>query len=341
MAQRVTNGMMINTFNNNLFKNTAKMERYQAQLSTNRKIVRLSDDPVGIIKSVNARVKLADIEQFNKNVDDARAWMTSTETALSEMNTVIKRAYELTVQAANDTNGPDDLEAISHEIAQLRGHIIQIGNTTLGDKFIFGGYNATRQPFDVSNPDADPPVPLSLDDDKMTVWFNGSQDNDGFRDMIYDDTDFVYEADTVVNYEIGFGIYMDIGVGGATMMGVGEENLFKILNDLTDLLRGIDGDGDEIVPGNTEIQPFIEKFQKAQNSILATMADLGGRQNRLDLISDRYSQDFINYTKMKSDVEDLDQAEAIMHFSMAEAVYRAALSVGARIIQPTLVDFLR
>jgi len=71
------------------------------------------------------------------------------------------------------------------------------------------------------------------------------------------------------------------------------------------------------------------------------MAEIGGRQNRLDMMNTRFEQDTINYTQMKSDVEDLDQAEAIMNYSMAEAVYRAALSVGGRILQPTLVDFLR
>jgi len=75
--------------------------------------------------------------------------------------------------------------------------------------------------------------------------------------------------------------------------------------------------------------------------VVAVMAELGGRQNRLDLIEDRYGQDVINYTQMISDVEDLDQAEAIMWYSMQEAVYRAALSVGSRVIQPTLMDFLR
>ena len=339
MAQRVTNSMMISTFNNNLYKNSAKMERFQAQLATNRKIVRISDDPVGVIKSINARTKLVDIEQFNKNVSDARAWMTATETAVSEMNTLIKRAYELTVQASSETLAPEDMKAISYEIAQLRDHVIQIGNTTLGDKFIFGGYNVSRRPFEVEDGPAEIP-------DLRTLFFNGSGDE--IRDMINDDRADLNDSDTVINYEIGFGIYMDIGVGGVTLMGANENNLYKILNDLSNLLHGFDETGGDLNPSEkdpvtfmNQVQPFIRMFQDAQDATLAVLADLGGRQNRLDLVSDRYGQDYINYTQMKSDVEDLDQAEAIMHFSMAEAVYRAALSVGARIIQPTLVDFLR
>jgi flagellar hook-associated protein 3 FlgL len=55
----------------------------------------------------------------------------------------------------------------------------------------------------------------------------------------------------------------------------------------------------------------------------------------------RYAQDEINYTQMMSDAEDVDFAEVIMNQKMAEAVYQAALSAGARVIQPTLMDFLR
>jgi len=334
MAQRVTNGMLITSFNNNLYKNTARMERHQAQLATNRKIVRISDDPIGVIKSLNARSKINDIEQFGRNVDDARAWMTATETAVSEINDVLKRAYELAVQGASDALAKDDRAAIAQEIRQLRDHLVQIGNTSWGDKFIFGGYNVSNQPYTVVYED---------DEDLIGVlWYNGS--NDEPYDMVNDDLADLNLANTVINYEIGFGIYMDIGIGGVDFMGAGEENLYKIFGDLAQWLDNIDpDDGDEYdgEVGNREIQPFIARLQEAQRGTLAILADLGGRQNRLDLMSDRYGQDTINYTQMKSDVEDLDQAKAIMEFSMAEAVYRAALSVGARIIQPTLVDFLR
>jgi flagellar hook-associated protein 3 FlgL len=338
MSQRVTNGMMITTFNRNLNKNMMRMERHQAQLATNRKIVRLSDDPIGVIKSVNARSKLNDIGQFNRNVDDAKAWMTASETAVSEINEVLKRAYELTVQASNDVLASDDRIAISNEITQLRDHLVQIGNTTLGDKFIFGGYNVTNQPYTVIFED---------DDDKHgMLWYNGaSEDPDRIAyNMVEDPLDELNIANKVINYEIGFGIYMDIGVGGVDVMGAGEENLYKMFTDLVQWLNNIDpdtGDDYDREAGNREIQPFLQKFQDAQRKVLAIMADIGGRQNRLDMVSNRYGHDTINYTQMKSDVEDLDQAKAIMEFSMAEAVYRAALSVGARIIQPTLVDFLR
>jgi len=90
-----------------------------------------------------------------------------------------------------------------------------------------------------------------------------------------------------------------------------------------------------------QLGKFIKPLQDAQNHLLTKVAELGGRTRRLDLLSARYDQDAINYTQMQSDAEDADFSEVIMNQKMAESVYQAALSTGARIIQPTLMDFLR
>jgi len=91
----------------------------------------------------------------------------------------------------------------------------------------------------------------------------------------------------------------------------------------------------------SEITASIRPIQDGQNHLLSKTAEIGGRARRLDLLEARYEQDMINYERMRSEAEDVDFAEASLHFAMAEAVYQAALSAGARIIQPTLMDFLR
>jgi flagellin-like hook-associated protein FlgL len=86
---------------------------------------------------------------------------------------------------------------------------------------------------------------------------------------------------------------------------------------------------------------FITPFQKAQSHIMSQVAEIGGKRKRLELISNKYEQDFINYTQMKSDAEEADEAELIMQFKMAETVYKAALATGNYILQPTLMDYMK
>ena len=312
MAHRITNSMLVNHFNKNLNNNMQRMDRFQAQLATNRKIVRLSDDPVGVIKSLNARSRLDSINQYKRNLSDAQGWLSQSETAAGELNEILKRVYELTVRMANEVSTPQDRQAYSFEIKELMDQVVVVGNSTLGDKYLFGGYNVTRAPFEINAAG------------EMT--FNKASMTDPM------DAAALADLDDIIHYEIGFGIDMPIQVSGVALMGAGENNIYGRIKEFYELANS-----DEL----EDISLYIDLFQDLQKNVLTVMAEIGGRQNRLEMMNARFDQDIINYTKMKSDVEDLDQAEAIMNYSMAEAVYRAALSVGGRILPPTLVDFVR
>lgn len=72
------------------------------------------------------------------------SWMNDTEAALAEIGEVLKRAYELTVDAANGTKDDGDLLKIREEIEQLKDHLVQIANTTYSGRHIFSGYKTDK-----------------------------------------------------------------------------------------------------------------------------------------------------------------------------------------------------
>ncbi|MEJ9302450.1 flagellar hook-associated protein FlgL [Priestia megaterium] len=77
------------------------------------------------------------------------------------------------------------------------------------------------------------------------------------------------------------------------------------------------------------------------STLLAERSELGARSNRLELIENRLDSQEITATKMLSNNEDVDIEKVITDLTVQESVHRAALGVGAQIIQPTLLDFLR
>ncbi|MDR7245440.1 flagellar hook-associated protein FlgL [Priestia megaterium] len=77
------------------------------------------------------------------------------------------------------------------------------------------------------------------------------------------------------------------------------------------------------------------------STLLAERSELGARSNRLELIENRLDSQEITATKMLSNNEDADIEKVITDLTVQESVHRAALGVGAQIIQPTLLDFLR
>jgi flagellar hook-associated protein 3 FlgL len=354
MSFRVTNSMMVSSYNRNQNAAQARMHQFQNQLATQKKVVRLSDDPVNVVKSLNARSRLYDVEQYRKNIEDGKAWLTQTESSLLELNEVVKRAYVLAVQAANDVLTDNDRSAIAHEIAQLRDQVASLGNSTMGDKFIFGGYNVSSSPF-TFDPDA---ASFSFDADNMVEVDNTGVVMYNFEDYVLDMFETIELDDDrlqYVRYEINMGQEFDVSLSGTSFLGHGvfeqgqdegkSRNIYIALNEFYMIVNAVstlnveEGEGAEILHKN--IQPFINRLQEFQKHSLAQLAEVGGRIARMDLMLDRYSKDEINYTQMKSDVEDLDLAEALMWFSMTEAVYRASLGVGGRILPPSLIDFLR
>jgi len=167
----------------------------------------------------------------------------------------------------------------------------------------------------------------------------------------------------VINFDVGPGISMPVtqnGIDVVFFVSTNEDgvpvirNTFDLIDEIYTAINGIpegritgaggtyDPNDENVRPkGTDELTKLIGEIQGAQNHLLTRTAEIGGRQRRLELLEARYSQDNLNYEKMRSDAEDADMAEVIMFLKMSETVYQAALSAGARVIQPTLMDFLR
>ena len=142
----------------------------------------------------------------------------------------------------------------------------------------------------------------------------------------------------VLTFDVGPAVSMGVTINGIDLIMYQAEDgtTLNVFNVLHEVYKAASSGA----PAE-EIGSFISELQYAQNHLLTKVAEIGGRTRRLDLLEARYEQDALNYEQMRSDAEDIDFAEVIMYQKMAEAVYQAALSAGARIIQPTLMDFLR
>ncbi|NLM05083.1 MAG: flagellar hook-associated protein FlgL, partial [Clostridiales bacterium] len=98
----------------------------------------------------------------------------------------------------------------------------------------------------------------------------------------------------------------------------------------------------EMMEGNNEeIGNLLDTIDIYHRTILTAKSEIGAKVNRMKLVSDRIEGDIINFRELQSQLEDADMAETLMELMNEENVYRSALAMGARIIQPSLLDFLR
>jgi len=321
--------MLVNNYMHNLNNSMDRLSKLQTQLALNRKFASISDDPVSAIYSMQASFRLDRLERYQKSVDMAQNWLTQAETCVMEINDVYKSIYETVISAATDVNTDNDRAKMAEYVKQMRDHVLQTLNTSFGNKYIFAGYNTTgAYSAGLSQ------TPFSADDDGH-IWLNGVD----LTAASPGDADLMLLQEEMLQFWVGNGLTMDVQINGADLVGLGEDNLYSLLDNLYKVLTDTTG-----VPLDNMVealQPFITKLQDKQEFLLAEAASIGGRANRLEMMADRYTIDFLNYTQMKSNAEDADQAELIMWYKMAESVYKAALSTGSYIIQQTLMDFLR
>ena len=150
----------------------------------------------------------------------------------------------------------------------------------------------------------------------------------------------------VLTFDVGPGITMPVTMNGIDliMLTTMDENNSPIVRNaftvFQDLYNGTENVMSPSLPAE-ELTKMIRPVQDAQNHMLSRIAEVGGRTRRLELLEARYDQDRVNNRQMLSDAQDVDMAEVIMELRMAEAVMQASMAAGARIIQPSLMDFLR
>lgn len=305
MPLRVTNSMLSSQLLRNVNNNLNRMQVNQDILSTGKKINKPSDDPVGITYALRYRSELSMNEQYQKNIDTAKSYVDHTDTVLGQLTDVLQRANELTTQGVNGTNPQTALDAISQELGQLYDQTISIGNDQLNGKYIFNGQKTDQQPY------------------TQTGATTAVSDN------------------AKINYQFAAGVTIPINVTGNEVFGYGsgtnqeKDNLFTVLKNLQDDFAGTNGRNKAQASGDMDL------LTSRLNKVLNIRADVGARANRIDLMENRISDLNTNLTSLDSKTEDADIAETITNLKSDESVYQASLSVGAKVIQPSLLDYLR
>jgi len=149
MISRVSEQMRFNMLVNNLVRIQVSTDKVLEQISSQKKVNRPSDDPVGMGKILDYRNSLSSIEQYKTNIDNANTWATMTETCLEDIKDLITQAKQIGMDFTND----EQKTAQAESIRQIMEAIMASANTKLGNRYLFSGSMTDTQPFsDVTDP---------------------------------------------------------------------------------------------------------------------------------------------------------------------------------------------
>ena len=141
--------------------------------------------------------------------------------------------------------------------------------------------------------------------------------------MVFNGKEGVFDIEVAQNTRI------EAGIDGKKVFIDG-----GVFDSLIELYKGLK---DETV----DVDHYISGVTDAIDRVLEARADVGAKIERFTLIKNRYEQDEINISQLLSRTQDVDYAETISELIQEETVYNAALKVGARVIQPSLIDYLK
>ncbi|MBF1683348.1 MAG: flagellar hook-associated protein FlgL [Selenomonas sp.] len=146
-----------------------------------KKLHRPSDNSVDYSRYLRYNVSEGENNRYQDSVKAGISWMNSTQTALSGIEDIQKTFKAKTIQGANDDKDENsgDWPAIAREMKAGIQQIVSLGNTQLGDRYIFSGQADLRQPFSISDENVPRHRGLAKTlDDRQAAFFNDASNTD-------------------------------------------------------------------------------------------------------------------------------------------------------------------
>lgn len=137
-------------------------------------------------------------------------------------------------------------------------------------------------------------------------------------------------AGTDVSRRIGDGTTVRVDTAGTSVFGSGDDSVFAVIDSIVnDLQNGVD------------VNARINDVDGALGTVRGAQADVGIRHAAALTAQDSLKSATVSLESRRADIEDVDLAKAVLDLQVQQTNYQAALAVTAKVLQPTLMDYLR
>ena len=303
MSFRITQESINRTTLSNINLNIKKMQEIQEKLSSGKQLNRPSDDPSGTRKVLGLKTEELQFQQFSDNTEAARDQINYTFNTLESIQEILSQVKGLTMQASNDTLGQSERKIIASELNELLESVLQFTNTDNNGRYIFSGTKTSTAPFSAVR-DSNGRI--------SSVSYTGNNEE--------------------IKYQVGTNTYIQVNTPGGTFFQ--DNEIFSTLISLRDTLEASTFDSSAFLD-------MRNTLDTATDTLSTEITKFGAKANRLEMTAHSLENSQIALKELISYTEDADVASLIMDLKRQENVLQSSLQTGARIIQPTLLDFLR
>jgi len=275
-------------------------------MDTSKQINKLSDDPFKAIKIINLQSEIEGMDKYNYNCDEIKGFLESTDSALDELGSLSMDLKESLSQAATGTNGPNEVESIKQKVNELIKQAGQVLNLSYGGRHVFGGTVTDEKPFET----------VENNDGSITIQINSKHSDPSKLD---EEMEVELSPGISINYNVNFKDFN------------GQENITS-LNDISKAF--VEGDQEKL-------GSLIENVDSFISDILNARAVVGAKSNTVDVMREKNEENILTMKGELSQKQDVDVMQKYIELTQAQMTYSASLQSGAKIIQPTILDFLR
>lgn len=302
MIARTSTTTLMRSAQLNLQGAAVALAEMRDRATTLQRISKPSDDPIGTANSLLVRAEQRATDQYKRNITDGLGWLTTVDSTLGTATSLMGKVRDLTVQGANDGSmSPTSKEAIAVELESIRADLLTQANTAYLGRNIFAGNSDAGAAF-VEDPDGDGVADYA---------FTGAPGSSVERRI---------DAETTVR----------VDADGDAIFGSGATSVFALIDSIVEDLRS-----------GTNIGPRLGELDARLETMNGHRATIGTRHGQMMRAEETNLQQTIALETQRSGIEDLDIAKAVLDLQMQEVSYQSALAVTARVLQPTLMDFLR
>ncbi len=281
---RISSSLLYQRGVNAINEQQSQLSGTQTQLATGDRLKSPADDPFAATRIVSLDEQSSSLDQYTRNADFAKTRLELEETAITSSINALQRVRELAVQALNGTNSAEDKLAISFEVGELADSIFQVSNSVDGSGEYIFAGNQTAQPAFVDNQDG-------------TYTYQGDQ---GQRLIQIGPNREVATGDS------GFDVFSNIGA-------VTSDNVMGVVKQLEIGLQTNNINADSL--GDLDLA--IENLSRYRSGVGARINTIDSEKNSIDSVN-------LSLEKNRSELADLDYADAISRFQQQLAGLQAA-----------------
>ncbi len=313
---RVTGNSIARNSLDNLQTSLNKLQDLTDQQSSGKRIRKPSDDPTGAVQAMAYRADETRNKQYSRNAEDGIGWLSTADRTMTSSLNDIARVRGLILAGANGTADKESRSAMAAEVASNKQTLIGLANTAYNNRPIFAG---------TANPTGLVP-PLETYD--VAGNYNGN-------------TGAVYRT-------VGPNASVQVNVDGPSVWGPpGSSDLWSILDDIQKHMNSTDPvelnklNNSWVDGTGTTIKSDLDRLDDIRVNIQNRLSEVGARYHRVETMNDRAKDNQVTIQGNLSAVENIDLTKTIIDLQLQQTAYQAALSATAKVIQPSLVDFLK